>query len=79
MAQPTQLWQLMVDSLLAVGLALLTEVPVQLAVELVEVEVLQLAGLHLLDQQQWQRLAQEAAVGAAADMAQVAQVDLGLF
>jgi len=63
----------MVDSLRAVGLALLTEVPVQLAVELVEVEVLQLAELDLLDQQQWQRLAQGAAVAAAVDMAPAAQ------
>jgi hypothetical protein len=68
----------MVDSLRAVGLALLTEVPVQLAVELVEVEVLQLAELDLLDQQQWQRLAQGAAVVAAVDMAPAAQAVQGL-
>ena len=69
----------MVDSLRAVGLALLTEVPVQLAVEWGEAEVLKLAGLERLGLQQWQRLAQEVAVVAAADMAQVAQVDLVLF
>ncbi len=68
----------MVDSLLAVGLALLTEVPAQLAVEWGEVEVLQSVVLELLGLQQWQRLAQEVVVVAVAGKAQVAQEDLDL-